>query len=233
MLQFLCCWNGSRLGFSSGRKVLAFATPLFGELADSSAVGAALFAGGLTVSVAFKPPGALPLTSTGPPPADWSKGGQADTHGAVWSPGLLQLCLLTKWAAMSVCTVAEAAGGGSSTVTAALRSCLARMAPADSSHPHGELAVMWAHSTAPDDTLLPPRGGVVFTCNGRGADFHEEPLAESRALETALPGCAAAGFFSGGEIGPTSMEKSQARTHGHGSPECGLMSFACVVAMLA
>jgi small ligand-binding sensory domain FIST len=48
----------------------------------------------------------------------------------------------------------------------------------------------------------PPAGALVFTCNGRGRAMFEEPDHDAEALDAALGGAPAAGFFAAGEIGP-------------------------------
>jgi small ligand-binding sensory domain FIST len=47
----------------------------------------------------------------------------------------------------------------------------------------------------------PPRGALLFTCNGRGAAMFSESDHDSRAVADAI-GPAVAGLFCGGEIGP-------------------------------
>jgi small ligand-binding sensory domain FIST len=48
----------------------------------------------------------------------------------------------------------------------------------------------------------PPAGALLFTCNGRGSHMFEAPDHDAAALDTALGGAPAAGFFCAGEIGP-------------------------------
>jgi small ligand-binding sensory domain FIST len=48
----------------------------------------------------------------------------------------------------------------------------------------------------------PPAGALLFTCNGRGSQMFEGPDHDAAALDTALGGAPAAGFFCAGEIGP-------------------------------
>ncbi len=45
-------------------------------------------------------------------------------------------------------------------------------------------------------------GALVFSCNGRGRAMFDEPDHDAGALERALAGAPAAGFFAAGEIGP-------------------------------
>ena len=54
-------------------------------------------------------------------------------------------------------------------------------------------------------------GALVFTCNGRGRAMFEEPDHDAGALDRALAGAPAAGFFAAGEIGPVGGE-----SHLHG-----------------
>ncbi len=48
----------------------------------------------------------------------------------------------------------------------------------------------------------PPAGALVFTCNGRGRGMFGQPDHDAAALDDALGGAPAAGFFCAGEIGP-------------------------------
>jgi small ligand-binding sensory domain FIST len=48
----------------------------------------------------------------------------------------------------------------------------------------------------------PPAGALLFTCNGRGSNMFDEPHHDAAALDLALAGAPAAGFFCAGEIGP-------------------------------
>jgi small ligand-binding sensory domain FIST len=48
----------------------------------------------------------------------------------------------------------------------------------------------------------PPAGALLFTCNGRGSQMFSEPDHDAGALDDALGGAPAAGFFCAGEIGP-------------------------------
>jgi small ligand-binding sensory domain FIST len=47
-----------------------------------------------------------------------------------------------------------------------------------------------------------PAGGLLFTCNGRGANMFSEPDHDARVVTEVLATQALAGFFCGGEIGP-------------------------------
>ena len=48
----------------------------------------------------------------------------------------------------------------------------------------------------------PPAGALLFTCNGRGSQMFPTPDHDAGAVENALSGAPAAGFFCAGEIGP-------------------------------
>jgi small ligand-binding sensory domain FIST len=48
----------------------------------------------------------------------------------------------------------------------------------------------------------PPAGAQIFTCNGRGSHMFNVPDHDASALDQALGGAPAAGFFCAGEIGP-------------------------------
>lgn len=47
-----------------------------------------------------------------------------------------------------------------------------------------------------------PRGGLLFTCNGRGTHLFDEPDHDAAAIGAALGQIPLAGFFAQGEIGP-------------------------------
>lgn len=54
---------------------------------------------------------------------------------------------------------------------------------------------------------LPPaagraRGGLLFTCNGRGSRLFPEPHHDAQAIQAALDSLPLAGFFAQGELGP-------------------------------
>jgi small ligand-binding sensory domain FIST len=53
-----------------------------------------------------------------------------------------------------------------------------------------------------DALAVPPAGALVFTCNGRGRNMFGVPDHDAAALDQALSGAPAAGFFCAGEIGP-------------------------------
>ena len=50
----------------------------------------------------------------------------------------------------------------------------------------GDLEWAVAHSTEPDNALPAPCGGLVFTCNGRGKDFHGDASVETRVMSEVL-----------------------------------------------
>ena len=47
-----------------------------------------------------------------------------------------------------------------------------------------------------------PRGGLLFTCNGRGTRLFPEPDHDARLVGEYLGDIPLAGFFAAGEIGP-------------------------------
>jgi small ligand-binding sensory domain FIST len=47
-----------------------------------------------------------------------------------------------------------------------------------------------------------PTGGLLFSCNGRGARMFGKPNHDIGVVNNAAKGCQVAGFFAGGEIGP-------------------------------
>ena len=53
-----------------------------------------------------------------------------------------------------------------------------------------------------DELAAPPAGALVFTCNGRGRNMFGVADHDAVALDQALSGVPAAGFFCAGEIGP-------------------------------
>jgi small ligand-binding sensory domain FIST len=53
-----------------------------------------------------------------------------------------------------------------------------------------------------DELDGPPAGALIFTCNGRGSQMFQVPDHDASALDRALRGAPAAGFFCAGEIGP-------------------------------
>lgn len=49
---------------------------------------------------------------------------------------------------------------------------------------------------------LAPAGGLLFTCNGRGASLFGRPDHDIKLINELVDTCQIAGFFAGGEIGP-------------------------------
>lgn len=49
---------------------------------------------------------------------------------------------------------------------------------------------------------LPPRGGLLFNCNGRGTRLFPDPNHDIDLINEVMPECPVAGFFAAGEIGP-------------------------------
>ena len=107
--------------------------------------------------------------------------------------------------------------------------------------PNNGLDYFSSSSAGAGEPRLKPAGGVVFTCNGRGARFHKEPNAEGQGLEAALPGVPFIGMFAGGEFGPdqdTTGGPYQSPPHSyhteeepHGLPRVFPLTFCSVVAM--
>lgn len=52
------------------------------------------------------------------------------------------------------------------------------------------------------DQQLSPAGGLLFTCNGRGARLFGKPDHDIKVVNELVGTCEVAGFFAGGEIGP-------------------------------
>ncbi len=120
---------------------------------------------------------------------------------------------------------------GSAAVEAQLRYGLARKDDADRrlhNPPVGPIAT--AHSVAPDAPMLTPTVGLLFTCNGRGEQFHDEANAEANAIQRVLPGVPVVGVFSGGEIGP-SVGGDGERAQGRGDPEVEDLAYTAVLAL--
>ncbi len=57
-----------------------------------------------------------------------------------------------------------------------------------------------------------PRGGLLFSCNGRGLRLYDEPNEDISLIQEALGGISLAGFFCAGELGPIG---GQNFIHGH------------------
>jgi small ligand-binding sensory domain FIST len=51
-----------------------------------------------------------------------------------------------------------------------------------------------------------PRGGLLFTCNGRGTRLFDKPHHDAQAIRAELPSLPLAGFFAQGEIGPVGAQ---------------------------
>ena len=120
---------------------------------------------------------------------------------------------------------------GSAAVEAQLRYGLARKDDADRrlcDPPVGPIAT--AHSVAPDAPMLTPTVGLLFTCNGRGEQFHDEANAEANAIQRVLPGVPVVGVFSGGEIGP-SVGGDGERAQGRGDPVIDDLAYTAVLAL--
>ena len=120
---------------------------------------------------------------------------------------------------------------GSAAVEAQLRYGLARKDDADRrlcDPPVGPIAT--AHSVAPDAPMLTPTVGLLFTCNGRGEQFHDEANAEANAIQRVLPGVPVVGVFSGGEIGP-SVGGDGERAQGRGNPVIDDLAYTAVLAL--
>ena len=92
----------------------------------------------------------------------------------------------------------------------ALHRCLQgdHLTSEDGYSPNNGLDYFSSSSAGAGEPRLQPAGGVVFTCNGRGARFHKEPNAEGQGLEAALPGVPFIGMFAGGEFGPSDQATS-------------------------
>lgn len=120
---------------------------------------------------------------------------------------------------------------GSAAVEAQLRYGLARKDDADRrlcDPPVGPIAT--AHSVAPDAPMLTPTVGLLFTCNGRGEQFHDEANAEANAIQRVLPSVPVVGVFSGGEVGP-SVGGDGERAQGRGDPEVEDLAYTAVLAL--
>jgi small ligand-binding sensory domain FIST len=59
---------------------------------------------------------------------------------------------------------------------------------------------------------VPPAGGLLFSCNGRGTRMFEEPCHDVGAAREAMPRTPVAGFFAAGELGPVGGRNF---IHGH------------------
>ena len=59
---------------------------------------------------------------------------------------------------------------------------------------------------------VPPAGGLLFSCNGRGTRMFEQPCHDVGTARKAMPRTPVAGFFAAGEIGPVGGRNF---IHGH------------------
>jgi small ligand-binding sensory domain FIST len=64
----------------------------------------------------------------------------------------------------------------------------------------------------PQTLYEPPRGGLLFTCNGRGSRFYGYPDGDVSIIHNALGELPLAGLFCAGEIGPVGGRNF---VHGH------------------
>ena len=127
-----------------------------------------------------------------------------------------------------MCVVPEEQGCGADRFQGALRSCM-REGDAEDKEIHQYYSCC---SSREDERGVRPAGGVVFTCNGRGFDFHKETNAEGRGLEAALPGCPFIGIFAGGEYGPFGRSHDPAMImRPNALPRFIMHSYSCSVAM--
>jgi small ligand-binding sensory domain FIST len=62
---------------------------------------------------------------------------------------------------------------------------------------------------------LPVRGGLLFTCNGRGRSMFEAAHHDARAIRSEVGAIPLAGFFAAGELGPLGK-----RNYIHGFTAC-------------
>jgi small ligand-binding sensory domain FIST len=65
---------------------------------------------------------------------------------------------------------------------------------------------------SPQTLFGPPRGALLFSCNGRGTRLYERPNGDISVIHRAFPGLSLAGFFCAGEIGPIGPRSF---LHGH------------------
>lgn len=64
----------------------------------------------------------------------------------------------------------------------------------------------------PQSFRVPPSGGLLFTCNGRGMRLYDHPDGDISVIQKNLGGIHLAGLFCAGEIGPIGRENF---LHGH------------------
>lgn len=64
----------------------------------------------------------------------------------------------------------------------------------------------------PQTLDAPPRGGILFSCNGRGTRLYDHPNGDITTIQNMLDGVNLAGFFCAGELGPIGGKNF---LHGH------------------
>ncbi|MGB0386703.1 MAG: FIST signal transduction protein [Ardenticatenaceae bacterium] len=64
----------------------------------------------------------------------------------------------------------------------------------------------------PQSLYDPPRGALLFSCNGRGTRLYDQPNGDISTIQQALGGVSLAGFFCAGELGPIGGRNF---VHGH------------------
>jgi small ligand-binding sensory domain FIST len=65
---------------------------------------------------------------------------------------------------------------------------------------------------SPHSLFTPPRGAILFSCNGRGTRLYDHPNGDVSVVRRFFPGLSLAGFFCAGEIGPVGGRNF---LHGH------------------
>jgi hypothetical protein len=98
---------------------------------------------------------------------------------------------------------------------------------------NGEPLYAASHSS---DATCEPRAALLFVCNARGEAHHGEPDADASAFGRVLR-VPVAGFFAGGEIGPTRWAthndpEAACLVSGRGDPENSILGYSCVAALL-
>jgi hypothetical protein len=187
----------------------------YGELEEPPPVACA--AGGVALACALRPPGA----------------------GEVIPQEAGVILLKLDGCGTSVCLQGDPKSSGADLRGAtdfrlALHRCLQGDQHSNIAIPAEGLGYFSSSSAGAGEPRLQPAGGVVFTCNGRGARFHKEPNAEGRGLEAALPGVPFIGMFAGGEFGPGPDHWAGSGDEpcgSHGLPMVFPRTFCSVVAM--
>lgn len=64
----------------------------------------------------------------------------------------------------------------------------------------------------PQTLDVPPSGGLLFSCNGRGTRLYDHPNGDIATVQNLLGGVSIAGFFCAGELGPIGGKNF---LHGH------------------